>query len=221
MIKSTKTADGKRLNFSELEDGQADQLMGEYTGAGTIFGISGGVMEAAIRTAADLASGQEVENVDYEAVQGFNGVREATIPLQLTDGSIKELNVAVVNGAANFFKLRDEGDFSKYHFIEVMACAGGCINGGGQPHVNAHNKLDYALSEGGCPLSGHFAGTGDFLPDYFAKRASVLRNQDKGGKFTDGKRKSHENAELLKMYQTWGVKPGEGIAHHLFHHVYK
>ncbi|MDR2508651.1 MAG: [FeFe] hydrogenase, group A, partial [Candidatus Ancillula sp.] len=217
MIKKTKNPDGKKIDFANLEDGVADPSMGEYTGAGTIFGVSGGVMEAALRTAADLASGQSIDNVDYEAVEGFDGVREATVPLTLKDGSVINLEVAVVNGAANFFKLRDEGDLNKYHFIEVMVCLGGCINGGGQPHVNSHDKLDYAVGKDSCPLSGHFAGTGDFLPEFVLKRASVLRKQDRDGKFTDRKRKSHENAEVQKMYETLGVEPSQGIAHELFH----
>lgn len=211
MIKKNK------IDFANLEDSEADQAMGEYTGAGTIFGVSGGVMEAALRTAADLVSGKSIESVDYEAVAGFNGVREATIQIPEPSGGEIELHVAVVNGAANFFKLQSEGSLDKYHFIEVMACPGGCINGGGQPHVSSHEKLNYAKTKSGEIVNGHFAGTGDALPEYIFKRASVLRKQDEDGNYTDKKRKSHENQAVLKMYQHFDVKPGEKIAHDLFH----
>ncbi|MDR0950702.1 MAG: [FeFe] hydrogenase, group A [Candidatus Ancillula sp.] len=206
-----------KIKLEELEDSEVDPAMGEYTGAGTIFGVTGGVMEAAIRTAADLASGQDIQNVDYCQVEGFEGVREAEIELQLKDKTVKTLKVAVVNGAANFFELQKSGKLSGYHFIEVMACPGGCINGGGQPHVNSHEKMNYAKDKDGNFVSGHFAGTGDYLPEYVQKRASVLRNQDRKGNWTNKKRKSHENQAVLKMYQYLETEPGVGLAHHLFH----
>jgi iron-only hydrogenase group A len=204
-----------KIDFTALPDGVADPGLGEYTGAGTIFGVTGGVMEAAIRSAKDIAEGVDLEGVDYEAVEGFDGVREATVDVAGTG-----LKVAVVNGAANFFALQKSGKLDSYHFVEVMACPGGCIGGGGQPHVDAIDKLDNATGADGCPVSGHFAGTGDNLPDYIAKRASVLRGQDKNGNFTDQKRKSHQNAEITAMYEALGVAPGEGVAHKLFHHAY-
>lgn len=207
----------KRIKFAELENSSPDDIMSEYTGAGTIFGITGGVMEAAIRTAADLASGKEITNVDYEAVEGFNGVREAEVCIDTTSGKSVKLNVAVVNGASNFFKLYQEGSLSKYHFVEVMACPGGCINGGGQPHISAKKRLEYAKDQNGNIVDGHFAGTNDGLPLYIAQRASVLRKQDKDGVWTDKKRKSHENQSVIEMYKSLGVNPGESIAHDLFH----
>lgn len=218
-----------KIKLDQLEDSEADQAMGEYTGAGTIFGITGGVMEAAIRTAADLASGQDIQTVDYFAVEGFEGVRESDIELQLKDGSSKTVKVAVINGAANFFELQKAGMLEKYHFVEVMACPGGCVNGGGQPHVDSHSKLDYAVDESGQFISGNFAGfkaredadsvdtVVNPLPDYVAKRASVLRKEDVEGIWTNKKRKSHENEAVKKMYEILGCQPGHGKAHELFH----
>ena len=107
--------------------------MGEYTGAGTIFGATGGVMEAALRTAKDLSENTDLEEVEYTQVRGLDGIKEATVTL-----SGKEYNIAVINGAKNMFEFVKSGkmDEKQYHFIEVMACPGGCVNGGGQPHVN-------------------------------------------------------------------------------------
>lgn len=187
MIKDAK------IKFADLEDGEHDPAMGEYSGAGAIFGATGGVMEAALRTAKDFAENAELENVEYKAVRGFEGIKEATVEI-----AGNSYNVAVINGAANFFEFMKSGkmDEKQYHFIEVMACPGGCINGGGQPHVNAEARSDV---------------------DYRALRASVLYNQDKNLP----KRKSHENPAIVKMYESYFGKPGEGLAHKLLHHVYE
>lgn len=196
----------KKIDFVNLPDSDADPIMGEYTGAGTIFGITGGVMEAALRTAKDLADEVDLEEVDYEAVQGFNGVREAEVEL-----TGKKLKVAVINGAANFFEFKKSANLEEYTFIEVMACPGGCINGGGQPHVDSKTKLKEV------EVNGHFAGTGNKLPEYIAKRAAVLRNQDKDGIWTDKKRKSHQNVDALKMYEVLETSPATGLAYEIFH----
>ena len=181
-----------KINFAKLEDGEVDPAMGEYTGAGVIFGATGGVMEAAIRTAKELVEKKELENVDYTVVRGLDGIKEATVEM-----GGNEYNVAVINGAANLSKFIESGkmDEKQYHFIEVMACPGGCVNGGGQPHVN---NLDVEKI------------------DIKSVRASVLYNQDKNLK----KRKSHENAALKKMYDTFMGQPGTGKAHELLHHKY-
>lgn len=181
-----------KIDFTSLEDGELDEAMGLYTGAGAIFGVTGGVMEAALRSAKDMIENKDLEKVEYQDVRGFEGIKEATVEI---DG--KDYNVAVINGASNFFKLMEDDLLNKkqYHFIEVMACHGGCINGGGQPYVTPEmrNKIDYKKLRG-----------------------NVLYNQDKNLKY----RKSHQNPALLKMYETYMGTPGEGIAHEILHQSY-
>ncbi|MDP4146361.1 MAG: ferredoxin hydrogenase [Bacillota bacterium] len=187
MIKDAK------IDFAKLEDSAADPAMGEYTGAGTIFGATGGVMEAALRTAKDFAENKDLHQIEYEQVRGLNGIKEAAVEI-----AGNEYNIAVINGAANVFEFIKSGkmDSKQYHFIEVMACPGGCVNGGGQPHVSAAEREKI---------------------DVRTVRASVLYNQDKHLP----KRKSHENGALIKMYDEYMGKPGEGIAHKLLHFKYK
>ncbi|MGG7214269.1 ferredoxin hydrogenase [Clostridium nigeriense] len=187
MIKDAK------IDFAKLEDSEADPAMGEYTGAGAIFGATGGVMEAALRSAKDFVEGKDLENIEYEQVRGLAGIKEATVEI-----GGENYNVAVINGASSLFDFINSGkiDEKQYHFIEVMACPGGCVNGGGQPHVNALDRLNM---------------------DIRSVRASVLYNQDKHLK----KRKSHENGALNKMYDTYMGKPGHGKAHELLHMSYK
>ncbi|URZ02748.1 ferredoxin hydrogenase [Clostridium felsineum] len=187
MIKNAK------IKFADLEDGEADPSMGTYSGAGAIFGATGGVMEAAIRSAKDFAENKELENVDYTEVRGFKGIKEAEVEI-----AGNKYNVAVINGAANFFEFMKSGkiDEKQYHFIEVMGCPGGCINGGGQPHVSAIDRENV---------------------DYRKLRASVLYNQDKN---VLSKRKSHDNPAIIKMYDSYFGKPGEGLAHKLLHVKY-
>ncbi|MBS5884249.1 MAG: ferredoxin hydrogenase [Clostridium sp.] len=186
MIKDAK------IDFAKLEDSEADPAMGEYTGAGAIFGATGGVMEAALRTAKDFVEGKDLENIEYEQVRGLAGIKEATVEI-----GGENYNVAVINGASSLFDFMKSGKINdkKYHFIEVMACPGGCVNGGGQPHVNASDRLTM---------------------DIRSVRASVLYNQDKNLK----KRKSHENGALNKMYETFMGEPGHGKAHELLHIKY-
>lgn len=186
MIKDAK------IDFAKLEDSEADPAMGEYTGAGAIFGATGGVMEAALRTAKDFVEGKDLENIEYKQVRGLAGIKEATIEI-----GGDNYNVAVINGSSSLFDFINSGklDEKKYHFIEVMACPGGCVNGGGQPHVNASDRLTM---------------------DIRSVRASVLYNQDKNLK----KRKSHENVALNNMYDNYMGKPGHGKAHELLHMSY-
>lgn len=187
MIKDAK------IDFAKLEDSEADPAMGEYTGAGAIFGATGGVMEAALRTAKDFVEGKDLENIEYEQVRGLAGIKEATVEI-----GGDNYNVAVINGASSLFDFMKSGKINdkKYHFIEVMACPGGCVNGGGQPHVNASDRLTM---------------------DIRSVRASVLYNQDKN---VLKKRKSHENGALNKMYETFMGEPGHGKAHELLHIKY-
>lgn len=120
------------IDFEKLEEADFDAPLGESTGAGVIFGTTGGVMEAALRTAYEKATGKILENVDFEAVRGFEGLRTATISLGET-----QLNVAVVHGLSHARKIMEEvkaGNPRNFHAIEVMACPGGCIGGAGQPY---------------------------------------------------------------------------------------
>lgn len=182
-----------KIDFSSLEDGELDEAMGLYTGAGAIFGVTGGVMEAALRSAKDMLENKDLDKIEYKDVRGFEGIKEATVEI-----NNKEYTVAVVNGASNFFKMMKDNLLEKkqYHFIEVMACYGGCINGGGQPYVTPEMRSKI---------------------DYKKLRGNVLYNQDKNLKY----RKSHHNPALLKMYDTYMGKPGKGLAHEILHQKYK
>ncbi len=126
------------INFEQLDPNtKADELVGASTGAATIFGVTGGVMEAALRTAYEVLSGQTLENVNITPVRGLKSVRDATIevPIQALGGQKLPVKVAIVHGTKNVAPLIEDvlAGRSKYHFIEVMNCPGGCINGGGQP----------------------------------------------------------------------------------------
>lgn len=185
MIKDAK------IQFAKLEDEEVDPAMGEYTGAAVIFGATGGVMEAAIRTAKEFVENKELDRVDYTEVRGLEGIKEATVKV----GDI-DVNVAVIHGAKNLTKFMESGMMNKYHFVEVMACPGGCVNGGGQPHVN---NLDIEKV------------------DIKTVRASVLYDQDKNASI----RKSHENPAVKKMYEVYMGEPGHGKAHEILHVKYK
>ncbi|MGN0301776.1 MAG: [FeFe] hydrogenase, group A [Anaerotardibacter sp.] len=128
--------DAEGIKFESLEDGVTDEFMGTGSGAGVIFGNTGGVMEAALRTAYEVVSGEPLPNLDIEAVRGQEGVREATIPVPIkgTD-QVFDLKVAIVSGSKNVEQLVKDAVSGKspYHFIEVMNCPSGCVNGGGQP----------------------------------------------------------------------------------------
>ncbi|WP_027631367.1 ferredoxin hydrogenase [Clostridium hydrogeniformans] len=187
MIKDAK------IDFAKLEDSVVDPAMGEYTGAGAIFGATGGVCEAALRSAKDFIENKELQNIEYEEVRGLKGIKEAAVEI-----GGQEYNIAVINGSSNLFEFMKSGKVNEkqYHFIEVMACPGGCVDGGGQPHVSAADREKVNIR---------------------AVRASVLYNQDKNLK----RRKSHENEALIKMYETYFGKAGEGLAHKLLHLKYK
>ncbi|NKF07926.1 iron hydrogenase small subunit [Clostridium gasigenes] len=186
MIKDAK------IDFGNLEDSEVDLAMGEYSGAGAIFGATGGVMEATLRSAKDFLEGEHLENIEYEEVRGLKGIKEATVEI-----AGHNYNVAVVNGASNLFEFINSGMIKnkQYHLVEVMACPGGCVNGGGQPHVSADEREKI---------------------DIRTVRASVLYNQDKNL----SKRKAHDNVALKKMYETYMGEPGLGKAHELLHIKY-
>lgn len=180
------------INFLNLPDEGFDKIMGEYTGAGVIFGATGGVMEAAIRTVADILTGEDLEAIEYTAVRGTEKVKEATVNLGGLD-----VNVAVVHGTKTAGKLLDlirKGE-KDYHFIEVMGCPGGCVNGGGQPQVPQRIR--------------------DTV-DIKTERAKALYEED----VILSSRKSHKNVEVQKLYEEFLGKPNSHKAHHLLHTHY-
>ncbi len=176
------------LEFASLPSSDFDTIMGESTGAGVIFGTSGGVMEAALRTAYEWITNSTLEELDFKSVRGLEGIKEASLVI---DGN--KINIAIVNGLANAKNLLDniEDTSKKYHFIEVMACSGGCINGGGQPYSNEQ----YSLIE---------------------KRMNALYSEDANKVI----RKSHENPEIIKLYDKFLGKPNGEKSHHLLHTHY-
>ncbi len=186
MIKS------KGVIFNELPDGKYDDPLGEYTGAGVIFGATGGVMEAALRTAVETLTGEELKAVDFTEVRGTNGIKEATYEV-----GGKKINVAVASGLENAKTLCEQikNGTCKYQFIEIMACPGGCVNGGGQPIQSAFVRRNN---------------------DIRALRASVLYNIDKDSKL----RKSHENEFVKKIYADYFEAPGSHKAHEVLHTSY-
>ncbi len=187
------------INFRKLPDEEFDQdLLGEYTGAGVIFGATGGVMEAALRTAYHALTGKDREAVDFHSVRGQEGLKEATI-----DINGMEINVAVASGMRNAKPLLEEirSGKSKYHFIEIMGCPGGCINGGGQPLVQP------------CFLENEEL---DILDTYRQKRAQTLYDEDRELPI----RQSHNNAQIQALYRDYLGEPNGHRAHELLHTHY-
>ena len=180
------------IDFANLPDGDFDSLMGESTGAAVIFGATGGVMEAALRTAYETVTGEKLADVNFEAVRGVEGIKEATVKIGDT-----ELLVAVASGTANATKLieRVKSGEKKYAFIEIMACPGGCVNGGGQPIVSSQYKMTH---------------------DVRVERAKALYGEDESKEL----RKSHDNTEIKQIYADFLTKPGSHLAHDLLHTKY-
>ena len=180
------------IDFANLPDEDFDPVLGESTGAGVIFGATGGVMEAALRTVYEVVTGETLEKVDFEAVRGTEGIKEATIKVGDLD-----VNVAVAHGTANAAKLLDSvrSGEKAYHFIEVMGCPGGCVTGGGQPIVSAQKRME-------C--------------DPKALRAAALYNEDAN----KPQRKSHENASVMTLYKDYLGEPNSHLAHELLHTHY-
>ena len=180
-------------NFACLPDGDFDSLMGESTGAAVIFGATGGVMEAALRTAYETITGEKLEDVEFHAVRGIEGIKEATVNIGSTD-----VNVAVANGTGNATKMLEMAKSAEKNstFLEVMACPGGCVNGGGQPIVSAQTKMDV---------------------DVRVERAKALYGEDRAKAL----RKSHENEEIKQIYKDFLDKPGSHLAHELLHTTYQ
>jgi NADH-quinone oxidoreductase subunit G/NADP-reducing hydrogenase subunit HndD len=176
------------IDFRNLEDETYDDPLGEYTGAATIFGATGGVMEAALRTAYEVATGKTLENVEFTAVRGLEGIKEAIVPVE----GIGEVKVAVAHGLGNARKLMEKikDGTANYHFIEIMACPGGCVSGGGQP-IPVNNEIRRL-------------------------RAKALYQEDRSLKY----RKSHENPSIKRIYEEFLGTPLGEQSHHLLHTKY-
>lgn len=180
------------INYRELDDEKFDEPFDIGSGAGAIFGATGGVMEAALRTAAEVILGTKLEKLDFDDVRGTAPIKTATYKLGDT-----EVRVAVASGTKNARELLNKVKAGELEvdFIEIMACPGGCVNGGGQPVQSAAVKAAVDLK---------------------AKRASILYNADKNLPL----RKSHENLAVQKIYDEYLEKPGSHLAHEILHTHY-
>ena len=181
------------IDFARLEDGEFDAPLGMATGAGDIFGITGGVMEATLRTAVEKLTQGTVERLDFTEVRQVGGLREASVKL-----GNRTINVAVANGLQNAKTILDRvtrGE-KQYHMIEVMACPGGCSGGGGQPYP---------------PYGGYVLD-----PRLIEKRGQALYTIDAAKKL----RRSHENPAVKKIYEEFLDHPGSPKARELLHSHY-
>jgi len=181
------------VDFRNLPEEEADSILGTYAGAGTLFGVTGGVMEAALRTAVTLMTGKKLPKVEFEDVRGLEGVKEATL-----DVGGKEVRIAVAHTMSNIEQVldklraaREKGEEPPYHFVEVMACRGGCIGGGGQPH-----------------------GATD---EVRSKRIAGLYKDDE----KSAVRCSHENPEIQRIYKEFLGEPLSETSHKYLHTHYK
>lgn len=180
------------LDFAHLPEEEFDDMLGESSGAGVIFGVTGGVMEAALRTVVDVLTGEDMPRLEYADVRGLEGIKEATVSVNGTD-----INVAIVHGTANAAKLLNaiRAGEKTYHFIEVMGCPGGCVTGGGQPIVDARTR---------------------YFIDPRAARAAATYSEDESMAI----RKSHKNPAIQKLYAEFLGEPNSHIAHELLHTTY-
>lgn len=177
------------VDFANLPEEEFDKLMGESTGAGVIFGTTGGVIEAAVRTAYEWLTGEELEKVEFDQLRGMDGIREASV-------MIKDMNVkiGIAHGLGNARKLLEDirDGKSEYHVIEIMACPGGCIGGGGQPYHHGDMEV-------------------------LRKRQQAIYEEDRKKTI----RKSHLNKEILKLYEEFLEEPYSEKAHELLHTHYE
>lgn len=180
------------LDFVHLPEEEFDDMLGESSGAGVIFGVTGGVMEAALRTVVDVLTGEDMPRLEYADVRGLEGIKEATVSVNGTD-----IKVAIVHGTANAAKLLNaiRAGEKTYHFIEVMGCPGGCVTGGGQPIVDARTR---------------------YYVDPRAARAAATYSEDESMAI----RKSHKNPAVQKLYAEFLGEPNSHIAHELLHTTY-
>jgi len=178
----------KNIPYLSLDEEEYDNPLGKSTGAAVIFGATGGVMEAALRTAYELHTGEELPKLDLDFARGFKGVKEAEVDMKGT-----KVKVAIVHGGKNIIELMNKLKSGEafYHFVEVMACPGGCINGGGQPKSND--------------------------PDYLQKRFESIYNIDRDFPI----RKSHENPDIQELYKEFLEHPLGHISHEILHTTYK
>ena len=186
----------KNVPLASMDESKFDSVMGNSTGAAVIFGATGGVMEAALRTAYEIVAGQPLPKLEIEAIRGLKGVKEAVVTLPDDAPPAvagKELRIAVASGIGNarhLLKAMKEGKTPEYHFIEVMACPGGCIGGGGQPKTTD--------------------------PAAVVKRMGAIYSLDERSVL----RKSHENPEVQKLYGEFLKEPGGELSHELLHTTY-
>ena len=180
------------IDFEKLEDSEYDNPMGEATGAAAIFGVTGGVMEAALRTAADMLEGEDLDKIEYEAVRGEEGIKTAKLKI-----AGKDIKIVVASSLANARKIMEEIKSGKadYQFVEIMACPGGCILGGGEPIKSS--KIRSTV-------------------DVHGKRASSLYTIDEKSVI----RKSHQNPVLMEIYKDFFLKPGGEKSHKYLHTHY-
>lgn len=180
------------IDFAHLPDEDFDDVLGESTGAAVIFGVTGGVMEAALRTVADILTKQDLKSVEYHDVRGLAGIKEATVSVAGLD-----IKIAVAHGTANAAKLLDaiKAGEKTYHFIEIMGCPGGCVTGGGQPIVDARTR---------------------YFIDPKAARAAATYDEDEAKTI----RKSHENPAIKKIYAEFLGEPCGHKSHELLHTHY-
>ncbi|XMB86202.1 NADH-dependent [FeFe] hydrogenase, group A6 [Mycoplasmatota bacterium WC44] len=177
------------MEFEGLPDSEFDNPLGETTGASVIFGTTGGVIEAALRTSYEWITGKELEEVEFTQLRGIEGLREATVDV---DG--KELKIGIASGLGNARKLLEsiqKGE-SEYHAIEIMACPGGCIAGGGQPYHHGNDEI-------------------------IKKRQQAIYKEDRNKNI----RKSHENPEIIELYREFLGEPYGDLAHKLLHTHYE
>ena len=181
------------IEFTKLEDTNFDSPMGEATGAGAIFGTTGGVMEAALRTAQDTLTGQDLDKIDFEQVRGGDGIKRATVNI-----AGKDIKVVAASGLKNAQEILEEikSGKSDYQFVEIMACPGGCVMGGGQPIRSSKERAE---------------------KDIRKLRADCLYSIDEKSTI----RKSHENPIIKKIYKDYLEKPGSHKAHELLHTEYE
>ncbi|WP_066895307.1 NADH-dependent [FeFe] hydrogenase, group A6 [Clostridium nigeriense] len=177
------------IDILSLNESDFDSPLGTSSGAGVIFGTSGGVMEAALRTSYEWITGKTLEKIDFEEVRGLEGIKEGKITL-----NGKEINIAVISSLGKVKKIMDEIKVGncKYHFIEIMACPGGCIGGGGQPFIKSNREI-------------------------LKNRMVAIYKDDKGRKI----RKSHENPIIKQVYREYLKEPNSSIAHDILHVNYK
>ena len=176
------------IQFNDLRNSAFDNPLGESSGAGVIFGSTGGVLEAVLRTAADWVSGTEMKDIDFEEVRGLAGIKEATVNVAGT-----QIKVAIASGLGNARTLLNKirkGE-ATYHAIEIMACPGGCLNGGGQPYIHGDTSI-------------------------LEKRKKAIYDEDRNKTI----RKSHENPYIQKLYKEFLGEPGSHLAHELLHTHY-